>query len=295
MREFGIRPNRELGQNFLVDSNILDVIGRAAELSRRTSCSRSAAGWACCREYLAERVAHVHVVEIDRGSSLRCATRWTRTQHDAALRRRREARPEALDPAPTKVVANLPYGVAATVILRTIELGACTRWVAMVQKEVGERFAAAPGTRRTASRRCWPSSRATCGCCDKVSRKVFHPVPNVDSVLVGLRRRPAPPDRRAQARPAGLRAPPQGARAIAGARARRAGHRDAHTRARGARPPGRRPRRALSPAQWRALWRGCASTLAPGKVNLCLLIGAPRPDGLHALVSLVQPSRSPTR
>src|SRR3954470_2803899 len=53
----------------------------------------------------------------------------------------------ALDPAPAKVVANLPYGIAAGAILRTIEeLDAVQRWVGMVQKEVGERFAAAPGT-----------------------------------------------------------------------------------------------------------------------------------------------------
>ena len=53
----------------------------------------------------------------------------------------------ALEPAPTKVVANLPYGVAATVILRTVsDLPQVTTWVAMVQKEVGERFAARAGT-----------------------------------------------------------------------------------------------------------------------------------------------------
>ena len=53
----------------------------------------------------------------------------------------------ALAPAPTKVVANLPYGIAAGAILRTIEeLDGVTRWVAMVQREVGERLAASPGT-----------------------------------------------------------------------------------------------------------------------------------------------------
>ena len=52
----------------------------------------------------------------------------------------------ALDPAPTKVVANLPYGIAAGAILRTIEeLPSVTRWVAMVQKEVGDRLAAHAG------------------------------------------------------------------------------------------------------------------------------------------------------
>ena len=75
-------PNRELGQNFLIDSNILDVIGARRRARRRaTSCSRSAAGSACCREYLAERAAHVHVVEVDRAPrAARCATRSTRTR-----------------------------------------------------------------------------------------------------------------------------------------------------------------------------------------------------------------------
>ena len=93
-------------------------------------------------------------------------------------------------PRPTKVVANLPYGIAATAILRTIdELPLVTDWVVMVQREVGERFAAAPGTPAYGV----PSVLAQLACEVKVlrpvSRTVFRPVPNVDSVLLGLRRR----------------------------------------------------------------------------------------------------------
>src|SRR6185503_7362357 len=105
----------------------------------------------------------------------------------------------ALDPAPTKVVANLPYGIAAGAILRTIEeLDGVTRWVAMVQREVGERFAAAPASGAYGV----PSVLAQLACDVRVhraiSRTVFHPVPNVDSVLVVLDRRgpAAPPARR---------------------------------------------------------------------------------------------------
>ena len=67
MREFGIRPNRDLGQNFLVDSNILDVIGRLAELTPEDVVLEVGGGLGVLSEYLAERVAHVHVVELDRG------------------------------------------------------------------------------------------------------------------------------------------------------------------------------------------------------------------------------------
>ena len=195
MREFGIRPNRELGQNFLVDSNILDVIGRLAELDPEDVVLEVGGGLGVLSEYLAARAAHVHVVEVDRRLEppLRDALDGyaNTTLHFADAVKLDLA---ALDPAPTKIVANLPYGVAAGVILRTIEqLPAASTWVAMVQKEVGERLAAGPGTPAYGV----PSVLAQLACDVKVlraiSRNVFHPVPNVDSVLVRLERRgPAP-------------------------------------------------------------------------------------------------------
>ena len=131
---------------------------------------------------------------------------------------------QALDPAPTAVVANLPYGIAATVILRTIdELPSVGRWVVMVQREVGERLAAAPGTSAYGA----PSVLAQLACevrvLRPVARTVFRPVPRVDSVLVGLRRRDGVGrvDRRGPiARPRCVRAPAQGAGRVARAGAR---------------------------------------------------------------------------
>jgi 16S rRNA (adenine1518-N6/adenine1519-N6)-dimethyltransferase len=195
MRQFGIRPNRELGQNFLIDSNILDVIGRAAALAPDDVVLEVGGGLGVLSEYLAERAAHVHVVEIDR--RLEPPLRDALDAHPNATLYFADAVKldlAALAPAPTKVVANLPYGVAASVILRTIEqLPEATAWVAMVQKEVGERLAARPGTGAYGV----PSVLAQLACDVRVlrpiSRTVFHPVPNVDSVLVGLTRRgPAP-------------------------------------------------------------------------------------------------------
>jgi 16S rRNA (adenine1518-N6/adenine1519-N6)-dimethyltransferase len=193
MRAFGVRPKRDLGQNFLIDSNILDVIARAAELTPADVVLEIGGGLGVLSEHLAERVAHVHVVEVDRSlePALRDAldpfgaraTLWLADAMALDLR--------ALSPAPTKVVANLPYGIAAGAILRTVEqLPSATRWVAMVQKEVGERFAAQAGTAAYGV----PSVLAQQACEVRVlrpiSRRVFHPVPNVDSVLVGLERRP---------------------------------------------------------------------------------------------------------
>jgi 16S rRNA (adenine1518-N6/adenine1519-N6)-dimethyltransferase len=195
LREFGVRPKRDLGQNFLIDSNILGVIARAAELEPGDVVLEIGGGLGVLTEHLAPLVAHVHVVELDRAlePALRDAIAPFEnvSLHLADAMRLDLA---ALDPAPTKVVANLPYGIAAGAILRTVEeLDGVQRWVGMVQKEVGERFAAAPGSDAYGV----PSVLAQLACevrvLRPVSRSVFTPVPNVDSVLVGLRRTgPAP-------------------------------------------------------------------------------------------------------
>jgi 16S rRNA (adenine1518-N6/adenine1519-N6)-dimethyltransferase len=191
MRRFDIRPDRELGQNFLIDSNILGVIGRAAELSPRDVVLEVGGGLGVLSEYLAERTAHVHVVEID--ERLRDALGDATDAHANVTVHWADAMAldlGALEPAPNKVVANLPYGVAASVLLRTIEeLAGVGSWVAMVQREVGERLAAAPGGGAYGV----PSVLAQLSCevsvLRSVPRAVFRPVPNVDSVLVGMRRR----------------------------------------------------------------------------------------------------------
>jgi 16S rRNA (adenine1518-N6/adenine1519-N6)-dimethyltransferase len=195
LRRFGVRPKRDLGQNFLIDSNILGVIERAAELAAADVVLEIGGGLGVLSEYLAPRCAHVHVVELDRAlvPALEDALgpHPNTTLHVADAMRLDLA---ALRPEPTKVVANLPYGIAAGAILRTIEeLAAVTRWVAMVQREVGERFAAVPGSGEYGV----PSVLAQLACDVRVhravSRTVFHPVPNVDSVLVVLERRGAAP------------------------------------------------------------------------------------------------------
>jgi 16S rRNA (adenine1518-N6/adenine1519-N6)-dimethyltransferase len=195
LKQFGVRPKRDLGQNFLIDSNILGVIDRAAELDPADVVLEIGGGLGVLSEYLAARCAHVHVVELDR--SLEPALRDALDPHPNTTLHIADAMMldlASLEPTPTKVVANLPYGIAAGAILRTIEeLPGATRLVAMVQKEVGERLAAGPGTGAYGV----PSVLAQLACDVRVlrgvARSVFHPVPNVDSVLVVLeRRRPAP-------------------------------------------------------------------------------------------------------
>ncbi len=197
LEAFDVRPRRELGQNFLIDSNVLGVIDRAAELGRADVVLEVGGGLGVLSEYLAARVAHVHVVEIDR--RLEPALRDAVDPYANISLHFADAMAldlAGLDPPVGKVIANLPYGIAAGLILRTVfELPTAELWVAMVQREVGERFAAGPGSGVYGI----PSVLAQISCdvrvLRRISRTVFRPVPNVDSVLLGLRRQaPAPPD-----------------------------------------------------------------------------------------------------
>jgi 16S rRNA (adenine1518-N6/adenine1519-N6)-dimethyltransferase len=181
---------RKLGQNFLIDHNILDVIERLAELRDSDIVLEIGGGLGVLSQRLAARAKHVHVVELDRRlqAPLREALEPTGkvTLHFADALKIDFA---ALEPPPDKIVANLPYGIAATVILRTIdELPGARAWVVMVQREVGERFAASAGSAAYGV----PSVLSQLSCEVKVlrpiSRRAFRPVPNVDSVLLGLQR-----------------------------------------------------------------------------------------------------------
>jgi 16S rRNA (adenine1518-N6/adenine1519-N6)-dimethyltransferase len=197
LREFGVRPNRELGQNFLIDDNILRLIGDAAALDPADVVLEVGGGLGVLSEYLAPQVATLHVVEVD--ERLRDALEDAVGGADGAQLHFVDALEldySTLDPLPTKVVANLPYGIAATVVLKSVEeLPGAQLWVAMVQREVGERLAASPGTKTYGA----TSVIAQLSCDVKVVRRVpptvFHPAPNVESAIVTLRRHSPPPER----------------------------------------------------------------------------------------------------
>jgi 16S rRNA (adenine1518-N6/adenine1519-N6)-dimethyltransferase len=192
------KRQRELGQNFLVDRNILDVIERLAEVKAQDVVLEVGGGLGVLSTRLAAAAARLHLIELDPRLEERLrselapypgATLWMGDAVEFDYGR--------LQPPPSKMVANLPYGVAATVVLRTIEqLPTLQSWLVMVQREVGERFAAAHRTPAYGI----PSVLAQLACDVKVlrpvSRNVFRPVPHVDSVLIGLRRHSPAPDPR---------------------------------------------------------------------------------------------------
>lgn len=191
-----VKTRRELGQNFLVDRNILDVIERLAELGAQDVVLEIGGGPGILSERIAARASHVHVVEVDTRIEPRLrevlAPFGNVTLHIADVL---ELPLGELEPAPNKVVANLPYSIAATAILRTIEeLPGVSGWVVMVQREVGERLAAVTGTPAYGISSVLAQLACEVRVLRPVGRMVFRPVPNVDSVLVGLRRIAAAPD-----------------------------------------------------------------------------------------------------
>jgi 16S rRNA (adenine1518-N6/adenine1519-N6)-dimethyltransferase len=190
MSRLGIRPNRELGQNFLVDDNMLDVIGGLAELREEDVVLEIGGGLGVLSAYLAPRVSHLHVVETD--GRLAPALDEALAPHPGAeivIADVMDLDLAVLDPAPTKVVANLPYGVAVPAILKTIwELPSVSLWCVMVQREIADRLAARPGTKAYGIPSVLAQLAADVKLARPVSRNVFRPAPHVDSALVVLRR-----------------------------------------------------------------------------------------------------------
>jgi len=194
----GIKPNRELGQNFLIDDNILEVIGRTAELDPGDVVVEIGGGLGVLSAFLAARVRYLHVIETDK--KLEPVLREALAEHEAntdlIIGDVMRTRLSGLDPLPAKIVANLPYGVATPAIVKTIdELPEATFWCLMVQREIADRLAAKPGTKAYGI----PSVLVQLSCevelVRPISRNVFRPVPNVDSALVRMRRiAPAPND-----------------------------------------------------------------------------------------------------
>ena len=185
-----VRPKKELGQHFLVDQNILGVIERLAGLEPGDVVLEIGPGLGVLTRFLAERVAFVHAVEIDRSLEARLPKLPNlRIELGDALR----LDLTSLDPPPGKLVSNLPYNVATPIVVESLDgLPALERWCVMVQREVADLFFASPGTKAYGAVSVLVQLAAERTGFHPVSRTVFRPQPNVDSALVAFQRRPLP-------------------------------------------------------------------------------------------------------
>jgi 16S rRNA (adenine1518-N6/adenine1519-N6)-dimethyltransferase len=190
--EFGVVPKRDLGQNFLIDDNILGVILGQLECRPDDVVLEVGAGLGVLTLALAGVAAHVHAYEIDRSlkgpleSTLRSDPKVTLHFQDVL-----KARLEELDPPPTLCASNLPYSVAGPSIVESLQrLPLVRRYVVMVQREVAERMTAAPGTKAYGTLSVWVQLYTSVVRMRPLARSIFFPQPHVDSSLVVLDRLP---------------------------------------------------------------------------------------------------------
>jgi 16S rRNA (adenine1518-N6/adenine1519-N6)-dimethyltransferase len=194
-----LRPTKALGQNFVIDPNTVRRIVRAAGVGADDVVIEVGPGLGSLTLGLLPAVPNVVAVEVD--PVLAAALPTTVAERLPALSGRldvvaadalRLSRPP--DPAPTALVANLPYNVSVPVVLHLLEtLPTLRHGLVMVQAEVADRLCAGPGSRvygSPSAKLAWWASARRAGA---VSRTVFWPVPNVDSGLVAFTRREPPP------------------------------------------------------------------------------------------------------
>jgi 16S rRNA (adenine1518-N6/adenine1519-N6)-dimethyltransferase len=195
LREHGIRPSRALGQNFLADPNTARRIARLAGVGPGDHVLEIGPGVGSLTLALVEQGARVLALELDRHlvpvlHEVLAAADVTVEQGDAltwdyATR---------LRDADWSCVSNLPYNVAVAVVMRLLQdAPTVKRMLVMVQREVGERIAASPGSKAYGAVSLKVAYYAAARIVGAVPPTVFVPRPKVDSVLVQLDRRVAPP------------------------------------------------------------------------------------------------------
>ena len=185
---------KRLGQHFLVDENLLGVIGRLAELGADDRVLEIGPGLGILTAYLAEHTRHVDSVELDRELESRLRERLAECENvslhfgDAlALDLAR------LAPKATKLVANLPYNIATPLIVESLDgLPQIELWCVMVQREVADRLFASPGSKAYGAVSVLVQLASEKSGFHPVSREGFRPRPRVESALVAFERRPLP-------------------------------------------------------------------------------------------------------
>ena len=190
------RAKKQLGQHFLVDENVLGVIGRLAELEPDDVVLEIGPGLGSLTAYLADRAGRVHAIELDRSLEPRLReTLAGRSNVELVFGDALQLDLGSLDPPPTKLVANLPYNVATPLVVESLDrLPTVERWTVMVQREVADRFFAAPRTKAYGAVSVLLQLTTERTGFHPVSPSVFRPRPNVQSAIVAFRRRELPDD-----------------------------------------------------------------------------------------------------
>ena len=188
----GVRPSKALGQNFVIDPNTIRKVIDVAGMPNDAHVLEIGPGAGSLTLALSAHAARVTAVELDRfllpvlEEVLAERANVEVVQGDAL----------ALDLAgmeATDCVANLPYNVAVPIVMKILgEAPTIRRMTVMTQREVGERLAAGPGSKTYGAPSVMAAFDATVDVAARISRRVFWPVPNVDSVLVRLARRDPP-------------------------------------------------------------------------------------------------------
>ncbi|MDA3147810.1 16S rRNA (adenine(1518)-N(6)/adenine(1519)-N(6))-dimethyltransferase RsmA [Leucobacter sp. UCMA 4100] len=194
-----VTPTKKLGQNFVHDPNTVRKIVRLAGVTEHDEVIEIGPGLGSLTLGLTEVGASVTAIEIDPRLAAQLPQTQAQMQPNAKLRL---VLSDALDldrshlegqPAPTVLVANLPYNVSVPILMHLLELiPELQSGLVMVQAEVGYRIAAGPGSKEYGSpsaKAAWYGDWSIAG---TVSRKIFWPVPGVDSVLVGFTKHAEP-------------------------------------------------------------------------------------------------------
>ncbi len=190
------RPLHRYGQNHLVDRRVLDAILRQAAVRPDEVVLEVGAADGLLTRPLLERARTVHAFEVDR----RYASRLERLAAGAPglrvhLEDALKARLGELDPQPTALVANLAYNIAIPLVMTTVaQVPSIRRWAIMVQKELGERLFAVPGTKAYAAVSVLTQFNCELERARPVARSAFRPRPNVESAFVSFARRVAASD-----------------------------------------------------------------------------------------------------
>lgn len=202
LKQHGLTLKKSLGQNFMTDPNILDVMVRAAQLKSNHGVLEVGPGIGALTQVLAEHTKQVVAVEID--NRLSAVLKQTLQAYPNVVIREADILQVDLDALHKEyfqhhvecvsVIANLPYYITTPILMRFLEARfPFTNMVVLVQKEVGDRLAAKPANKDYGALSVAVQFHCHVEKVANVSRNVFLPRPNVDSAIIRLSRHHEPP------------------------------------------------------------------------------------------------------